>query len=697
VGKDQELLLTHYLRFVLRDESGPLRERLQRGLVERALKTSNSAHTMTPTAIKARIEQLTSLADYPPELVADALEALRQRGQVEVGGVTDAGETRYRLAYARWSTLDEALASVEEQERDFEHSVVAKVEAAYGRVSRDEKLLIERAFVGLLGSILSGLGERCARTLLEKKRFSSTETLSFNQELREALKPLPSELASVARAAFEDTLRNPSREDREHLYAMGQSFYVAELLHLDPQLQLLQRARFEETSMFLDTNLLLQLLLKTHPGHHSAVALVRLCRHAGLNLRYGAATGDELERLIANADDEFKKAKVDYSMAHAYADLMDNPFVAEFLRSWQQHRLSWGQHRVRLAAWRGELEKEGVMLDPELQTINHGHRFEDLKEALTPKARQLTASTKRVRRPRAVEHDAGVVAGVEALIAADTSEAHPFGHRYWFITNDRHLAETARRRSHSAVGPVVMMGAEWVQYVAPFLGPDVSRQEAADVFSSLLSSRLFVSLGASLTLEDLQIFTTPEVEKILGDLTLAQRCAAVAKAAQAGVFARGRGQDPDEAALRELAKLVEDDLETRTGRGELVSRAQMEKRVDDQRRLALEGTAEKAAEISRLNRDLEEARRHNRSSLTYWLARMRIVGKRRYRRLRSWVGGRITRLLIAAGSLIAFIAVLTQGWGGIALSIALAALAIIAFVCTDFNVGKRNLRRLFRI
>jgi hypothetical protein len=242
-----------------------------------------------------------------------------------------------------------------------------------------------------------------------------------------------------------------------------------------------------------------------------------------------------------------------------------------------------------------------------------------------------------------------------------------------------------------------MMGAEWVQYVAPFLGPDVSRQEAADVFSSLLSSRLFVSLGASLTLEDLQIFTTPEVEKILGDLTLAQRCAAVAKAAQAGVFARGRGQDPDEAALRELAKLVEDDLETRTGRGELVSRAQMEKRVDDQRRLALEGTAEKAAEISRLNRDLEEARRHNRSSLTYWLARMRIVGKRRYRRLRSWVGGRITRLLIAAGSLIAFIAVLTQGWGGIALSIALAALAIIAFVCTDFNVGKRNLRRLFRI
>src|SRR5207244_9207267 len=76
VDASSDRLLTHYFRYVMREESGPLRDRLQRGLVERALKTGNQEHTMTAANIQANVEKLTGVKSYPRELVNQALHQL---------------------------------------------------------------------------------------------------------------------------------------------------------------------------------------------------------------------------------------------------------------------------------------------------------------------------------------------------------------------------------------------------------------------------------------------------------------------------------------------------------------------------------------------------------------------------------------------------------------------------------------------
>jgi hypothetical protein len=258
-------LLTHYFRFVVREESGPLRDRLQRGLIERALKTGNPDHSMTAVAIKSRVEQLLTVKEYPRELVNQALSQLVPRGHVQEAGRTNNGAPLYRLAPTRFQMLDIQLERVEEQERSFASSVVQKVEANHGTLADPDRRRVEKAFIDLVGLILGKIGESCALNLVEERHWESASAYPrFQMDLEHAVRGLPAQIQGPARTAFEETLQAPAPDERNYPSPIGPVYYMVELLQLDPELQALQRGRFEETTLFLDTNLLIAALLEEH-------------------------------------------------------------------------------------------------------------------------------------------------------------------------------------------------------------------------------------------------------------------------------------------------------------------------------------------------------------------------------------------------------------------------------------------------
>jgi hypothetical protein len=214
MGQNNERLLNHYFRFVIREESGPLRDRLQRGLVERALKTGNQQHTMSVADIKANIEKMSTVREYPPELINLALVDLRNRKYVEHAGRSKAGADLYRLAQARFQMLDAALERVDDRETAFRSSVIAKIETDYGELKPSERQAIEQAFIDLVSTILSRIGEHCALGLVEQKRWAaSSEYPRFQQDLEDAARGLPVEVQEVAREAFRQTLQAPAADE----------------------------------------------------------------------------------------------------------------------------------------------------------------------------------------------------------------------------------------------------------------------------------------------------------------------------------------------------------------------------------------------------------------------------------------------------------------------------------------------------
>jgi hypothetical protein len=698
VGVADEKLLTHYFRFVVREESGPLRDRLQRGLVERALKTGNAAHTSTAVAVKDRVETLLRAKKYPQELVNQALRDLVARGNVEEAGTSNSGAKLYRLAQTRFEMLERAVSRVEEQERAFGSSVIDKIETTHGPLSAHDRRQVEKAFVDLVGTILGTIGELCALNLVEERQWTkASEYPRFHADLEKAVRGLPNEIQGLARAAFEETLRAPTPDESEYLFSIGQVFYIVELLQLDPELQALQLARFGETTLFLDTNLLLAALLEEHDRHGPVRALLRLCRSLKFELRYTERTTEEVDLLIDLADEDYQRnPPLDDQAAAELADIVESPFVQAYLRSRKKTKWSWAQYKLRISGWRQILQKQGIALETQVPRPANAARLTHLQNVLAAPRDSANGSPRRAKKPRAAEHDAHVLTVIEKLVQKDDAKAHPFGHRYWLLTLDRHLADCARKNARSDVGAVCMLAEEWVQYISPFLGPDVSTDAAADVFARLLGSRFFVSLGAGLDLEDLQPFTAPDVKQLFDGLSHEDACALVARAAQSEAVTAADPEKRPSVAIQKLSGLVEDLLRDKKDRGELVPRAEVDRLKHDQAQLA-ESSKEKDDEIAvlrsqlaRRDDELAEARRQNRWSVT---CQVRRFHRWALHRAWPWITGRRIRLSIVAALLMVLIASLLLGWGG-TVFVALTFVAmLLSIVSVDPDVVKKNVRR----
>lgn len=702
-GSDDDRLLTHYFRFVVREESGPLRDRLQRGLVEHALKTGNRAHTMTAANIQANIEKLTGVKTYPRELVNKALYQLVPRGDVEKAGESRAGDDRYRLSQARFDVLDQALERVEQQEQAFRGVVADKIEAIHGPLGREERERVERAFVGLVSAILGKIGEHCALNLVEHKHWQkASEYPVFRRDLEQSVTTLPSELQDAARQAFEEALQSPTPEQGDYLYSIGQVYYAVELLHLDPELQALERPRFEETRLFLDTNLLIAALLPEIREHDAVIALLGLCRSLGFHLCYSERTVEELENLIDTADEEYQRyPPFSHEMAAELADAVASPFLRSYFISWPERKWGWAQFRAYVAAWRGHLESEGILLDVSCPRQMSGQRYEHLKQRLGKGALNGPNDARPPKRPRAAEHDAHMLSAIEQLIARDSAEAHPFGHRYWFLTNDRRLAECARATANSKTRSVCMLAEEWLQYVSPFLSADVSREEAADVFARLLGNHFFVSLGTGINLEDLQPFTAPNVKDFFAGLSREEACRAVAEAAQSeAVVAAERSKRP-EVALDHLTGLIDARLREKKARGELVPKDELERlrtqHESDWAQIA-QSSSEKDVRIRTLEDQLETtrsalstAKRQARWSPSYQLPRVGawLVGCGR------WAGSRWKPLLVVVTAIGLAVTVAIEGWGGTALTVITWLGVLLAMITFDIDKAKLNWRKFF--
>jgi hypothetical protein len=245
---------------------------------------------------------------------------------------------------------------------------------------------------------------------------------------------------------------------------------------------------------------------------------------------------------------------------------------------------------------------------------------------------------RRPRLPRAAEHDAQMLLSVEALAHQDRGEQHPFGNRYWFVTLDRRLADTARRELDRSVGCVCMVAEEWVQYIAPFTGPDVSGEQPEEIFSTLLASRFFQSLGRSLTLRDLQPFTTPNVSGLLEGLHAEEAARAVAEAHAAQVTT-GSPRQIDERRMERLAEVVDRKLEERRKAGELIPAAEVQGLVATHDHVAeamRDEIAGRETQIHSLSNELDAVRAYQRSSVRFLTERFRERASVVLETLKAW-------------------------------------------------------------
>lgn len=687
----QNLLIEHYFRFVLAEGSENLRERLQRGLVELALKTGNPDHEMSAHDAQRRIEDSTGLSDYPRGLVTQGLRQLIARGEAERRD-SSAGNLLYRLKPARFRMLADTLKRAEVQDQEMRASVITRLEAMTGKLDRESEAAVERAFQRFLGKMLATLGERCASRLVHDRSAGDLDYPDIDDDLSAAIAGLPAQLRQDAKLAFEASLREPSARERDYLYGAGQVYYIAELLHLDPALQALQRERFEDTTIFLDTNLLLALLLSSLENHEAVTTMVSMCRAAGFTLVYADRTAEELDDLISGAEKEFSAAPpIDLRAASKFAGAVENPFLSDWLQSYPEHRASWRQYRARITAWRSLLEANGVDLR-QLNRANTGNAYyQRLSKSLGARRPMVADGQRATRRPRAVEHDAAVVSSVRELVLDDDAPPHPFGARFWFVTLDRRLVDCAHGRSPGEGASSCILADEWVQYVSPFLTSDVSRLDSAAAFTGLLSSRFIPKLGHDLSLDQLRVFTEPSVAALTDGLSQEEACKAVAIAHREAVKLKDKRSEDAEAVER-LAALAEKQRAKHRGLDERKA-ARERAEFKETEHASAEAAEESAAKIRDLQGELEILREYQGTSIAFRVRTVRAKLKHWWNRAQAWIRLHPTATRIVAVVIALVVVAEILGYGGTIGRIAYLLALLITFLAIDFGQLQTKLKR----
>jgi predicted nucleic acid-binding protein len=508
---------------------------------------------------------------------------------------------------------------------------------------------------------------------------------------------LPSQLQEDARRAFEDALRHPSKEEADYLYAAGQVFYVAELLNIDPALQHLQRRRFEKTVLFLDTNILLALVHPKDESHDAVHQMVSLCKAAGFQLVYAPRTAEEFDALITAADKEFRSTPTfNAETAASFAMAVSNPILRGWLESFSSHRASWTQYRAGIGAWRNRLEQIDVCVYS-LADPPRNKNFQAIEQALGGERRSRNGELRDPKRPRAIEHDAQLIAGIEDLVAQDGSPADPFGPRYWLITHDRHLVDCARSSRGSSQQCVAMLADEWVQYISPFLSPNTSALDPAAAFAGLLSSRFMPSLGRRMSLAELQLFAEPEVAGLTVGLSQEEACRAISDAHLEAVTRGGSKQQTDERAIRRLADIAARKREQIQRQGRLVPASRLEDlRAQREQDAAQFATAsdQQAEKMVELEAQLQEAEADRKTSLTFLLRSSKASLGERVNDLNGWLRAHPLRAMSYLLLLVAAAIILSLGVGSLLAKAAGILIIVLTIITADFDQVRRNLSRI---
>lgn len=234
-----------------------------------------------------------------------------------------------------------------------------------------------------------------------------------------------------------------------------------------------------------------------------------------------------------------------------------------------------------------------------------------------------------------------------------------------------------------------MLAEEWLQYIAPFLGPDVTETAVADVFARLLGNRLFMSLGTAISLKDLQPYTSPELGSVLEGIPPEDIAAAIARAHRSAVDAKVAQPEQGEIEFREFMTLIGSSKTKRAGEKEAKATESLLKMQTDYRR-EIEQSAEKDLRIAELEAEVRVNRRFRSTSVGYGAERLGA----RVREGKRWIGQHRLRVAIVVVSLILAVVAWDRGWLGILGKTLSVGLFVATVLALDPTVIRENLRSL---
>ena len=265
-------------------------------------------------------------------------------------------------------------------------------------------------------------------------------------------------------------------------FSLGQSFYIAKILGLDTQVDLLSKETFSESRFYLDTNVIVHALIPNAKHYKSFMELTKICKALNAELFITEITKKEFDRLVASQRNELGKIfdevpselkrKTRGIFFEAYNSAkQENPSltVDEFFKQFDNIRDRF-QHEFGIE----------VVDNQSFDSIIENNRTEFIKNALQSAWLKLRPMEKR---EKPLEHDAFHY----LLIEKERSEISP---KIWLLTLDLSLPVAVAYFPEILPIPFCFNLGSFLQSISPFIVTDDEFAEFSEIFSKIISSQL---------------------------------------------------------------------------------------------------------------------------------------------------------------------------------------------------------------
>ena len=297
---------------------------------------------------------------------------------------------------------------------------------------------------------------------------------------------LSREAVESLRVRCDRFLRSAHPGDEELKFRLAQSYYVAQLLELNPkEFNPIADDAFRNSVMYIDTNVLFGKVL-SEKAAHAFNELVALSATLGIELRVSRATLDEVENVAARRFEAVEQVVT--TVPDELINKTRDPFLEAFLQARRDdHNTTPAEFFGRFRELARHLEEMNIVLDDRNADEIVGNRNIAKECQIISKAAEKTRG--RGKSDEVCLHDLCHY----LVIKAEREQ----GRRAWFLTRDRTLSQAAvDLGEHHILFCLPLVG--FLHSVSPFVEAQMGPGTLVELFSAVLDGDEGHLIGDSL-------------------------------------------------------------------------------------------------------------------------------------------------------------------------------------------------------
>ncbi len=423
---------------------------------------------LSETEIISKAKEIFGFEDIPSFILGESLKRL-----LEKKDISTEQEKRYRLTTKGISRVSKILGEYSDIKSKAENRLIKIFEKNLKyKPSKKEVDLIKHCLYGFLGEVFERWRSAGAKLLLTHsmdKSVPKCETIldSMVSGVRDE------NLKEVIKLAIKQFLEKASEEEiiAKYISSIAQTYYLIQILNLDPELRKLQKKSLINIRVYLDTNIIIPLLCEEHEAHDVVKEIIKYTTQLGMRLLITKYTKEEFLQRLEYSNNLYLTYKTEISNltnlgAKRVRQLVDDVFLKTFLKRKENYLgYSWNTFLSEMKNFTELLkDKFGILVDDSEINLEN-YKFQKVLEAVRIANLEKIEST--------VRHDAINLLFIDRLRQSD-AEYELIGPRYWFLTRDRTLifAETTLLGKEL---PASVFISTWFDLILPFISADVSK------------------------------------------------------------------------------------------------------------------------------------------------------------------------------------------------------------------------------